>query len=88
MVFFFIPIIVSYTNATYSRLDNFKWGYDNINLVTNTALLVGIIINVIILLVNLKDPEGSRRWTIIPLVIIVLLISILYFGNSISNFGF
>ena len=88
VLFLIIPIIVAFINARYSSLKDFSWGYDHINEVSITALLLAILGNMYIYWQNKKYQPSSKVWRFISLFLIIILAILLYIGNSISHFGF
>jgi hypothetical protein len=85
IIFLFIPITLAWLNVSFASVSKFPWGYDNTNLVTSVAFLLGILANAYVLK---KSWRHSFVWTIISLILIVVSSSFLFIGNSLSNFGF
>ena len=88
LFFLVIPILLSCINAQYSSISQFSWGYDRINTISISALLIAILGNLYIYWQNKKSIVPSRLWKTTSLILIVILAVYLYVGNSLSNFGF
>jgi len=88
ILFLIVPVIVAFVNIQYSSLVNFSWGYDHINTISTLALLIAISGNIYIYRQNKKYQPVSKVWQFLCLFLIILLISLLYIGNSVSHFGF
>ena len=85
---FLAPLIAAFVNATYSSLKSFPWGYDNINVISVLAIVLAILGNIFIYWKNKNSTLPSKNWKFISLSLIIFLLIFLYFGYSLSNFGF
>lgn len=88
MFFLAVPLIIAFLNATYSNLNNFPLGYDNINLFSGLAIILALLGNIYIYWRNRNSVPSSKIWSFISLALVILLLVFWYFGYSLSNFGF
>ena len=83
-----LPLVLAWINSKYSTISRFSWGNNNINLITNIAIIIGILGNIWLYTKNNEAIIPSKGWKILSILIIFILTTLLYAGNSISNFGF
>lgn len=81
------PILAALLNGYFADR-NLVWSKDNLNTVSFWALLLGILGCLIVIYNNHKSLNRISFWYSIPIVTAFVLVIFLYFGYSLSNFGF
>lgn len=88
ILFLIIPLAIAWINTTYSSLVTFSWGYDHVDEISTIALFLGILGNFYIYWLNKKSLISNKIWAFLSIFLVIILITILYIGKSLSNFGF
>ncbi len=64
------------------------WGYDHINEISITALIVSILGAIYTLYLNKVSESKKMAWYIVPILWIIFALYYIYVINSFSHFGF
>lgn len=78
-----LPVVLSLINGYYSDLNTFEWGHANLNKISNAAFILSTLFSSYIVL-----KSHNTIWRIFGVLILLVSITILIIGYSLSNFGF
>ena len=88
IIFVLVPLFFAFLNYYYANLDKFSWGYDHVNAVSISALLIGAVASLWIFISNFMKKINNKYWYIVSAILFIVLSTYLYIVYSLSHFGF
>lgn len=88
VIFVLLPIGFAFLNYYLADFNKFRWGYNNVNQVSFSALLIGILACAFIIYKNYSSKLNNKFWYIIASLFGFIYLVYFYFIYSLSHFGF
>ncbi len=86
--FVILPLFLAFLNYYLANFNKYKWGYDNINEVSQAALAICILGCIYIIYKNHQTSLKSNLWYILSSAFGISFLIYFYIIYSLSHFGF